>query len=331
MKKYKIVLSILVFCIFLWSQMTGGEAKEKSEVKSVMTQQANECQSKIWNQSYLLKINGRDVEDMQFLREDGNVYIAINPLLAVLKQGLVIEGNESTAMVYFEDKSIHLGERDYIPLEFLEDEFGASIVEGERTYFVTIDFQEDYYFYAKDIPEKILAIYEESGHIDPEIISYDDLKYLSLLYVDFQGETQVGELIVASQIAEEVCEIFKLLYEKQYPIEKMECIYKYNFSDDASMADNNTSGFNFRLVEGTDHLSKHALGLAIDINPMQNPYQVGDYISPPGSENYSNRDIYQKGMILEGDVLYEAFIERDYTWGGHWYTMKDYQHFQKNS
>ena len=38
------------------------------------------------------------------------------------------------------------------------------------------------------------------------------------------------------------------------------------------MEADNTSCFNYRVVAGTNRVSKHGLGTAVDINPRENPY-----------------------------------------------------------
>ncbi len=167
-------------------------------------------------------------------------------------------------------------------------------------------------------------------------ISYDDLCYLSVLHYDFNGEVQRGELICNKKIADDFIDIFYELYTQKYPIEKMKLIDEYNGDDTASMADNNTSCFNYRVVDGTSSLSKHALGCAIDINPFYNPYVVfhkngtGEtYISPSGSEIYADRSNSFPYKIDENDLCYKLFKEHGFTWGGDWNSCKDYQHFQK--
>lgn len=169
----------------------------------------------------------------------------------------------------------------------------------------------------------------------PEI-SYDDLRYLSVLYCDFEGETQVGELICHKEIAQDLAEIFYELYQNGYQIEKIRLIDEYNGDDTASMLDNNTSCFNYRVVDGTSSLSKHALGCAVDINPFYNPYVVFNkdgsgqtYISPSGSEIYADRSQNFPYKIDENDLCYKLFIQHGFIWGGNWNSCKDYQHFQK--
>lgn len=167
-------------------------------------------------------------------------------------------------------------------------------------------------------------------------ISYDDLRYLKILYYDFDGNVQEGELICNVFIAEDLKEIFYELYCNQYPIESIRLIDDYNGDDTASMEANNTSCFNYRVVDGTTSLSKHALGCAIDINPFYNPYVVfdktgngQDYISPKGSEIYADRSKDFAYKIDEQDLCYRLFKEHGFTWGGNWNSCKDYQHFQK--
>ncbi|MDE5908535.1 MAG: M15 family metallopeptidase [Lachnospiraceae bacterium] len=167
-------------------------------------------------------------------------------------------------------------------------------------------------------------------------VSYDDLRYLNVLYYDFDGKVQIGEMICNKGIAQDLIEIFYELYLNEYQIEKIRLIDEYGGDDTASMLDNNTSCFNYRVVDGTNSLSKHALGCAIDINPFYNPYVVFNkdgsgetYISPKGSEIYADRSKDFPYKIDESDLCYQLFKAHGFTWGGNWNSSKDYQHFQK--
>lgn len=183
------------------------------------------------------------------------------------------------------------------------------------------------------VKQRITGIsYPESGCTVP----YEDLHYVGLLYRDFNGEEQTGELICNKAIAQDMVEIFYELYRNDYQIERVRLIDEYDGDDTASMADNNTSCFNYRVVDGTTNLSKHAYGLAIDINPFYNPYVVfhkggtgNTYISPAGSEIYADRSQEFPYKIDENDLCYRLFTEHGFTWGGNWNSSKDYQHFQK--
>lgn len=161
-------------------------------------------------------------------------------------------------------------------------------------------------------------------------VEINDLSYVKVLYWGFDEKEHTGELIVNNKLAEEITQIFKELYEAKFPIEKIRLIDEYDANDDLSMEDNNTSAFCFREVAGKKGtLSKHSYGIAIDINPIQNPYIKGEKISPAAGLEYIDRENARKGMIVKNDICYKAFKERGWTWGGEWKTIKDYQHFQK--
>lgn len=164
-------------------------------------------------------------------------------------------------------------------------------------------------------------------------ITYDDLRYVHILHYDFEGNLAEGELICNNYIAQDLIEIFYELFLNEYRLERVTLIENYNGDDTLSMMDNNTSCFNYRVVDGTTNLSKHAYGLAIDINPFYNPYVTYPggkiRISPPGSEPYADRDTDFPYKIDESDLCYKLFKEHGFTWGGDWNSSKDYQHFQK--
>lgn len=165
-------------------------------------------------------------------------------------------------------------------------------------------------------------------------ISYDDLRYVHVLHYDFEGKLAEGELICNSYIAGDLVEIFYELYYNEYQIEKIRLIDEYDGNDDASMEDNNTSCFNYRNVADSASLSKHALGLAIDINPLYNPYITYDKdgaenIAPASASAYADRERSFPYKIDENDLCYKLFTQHGFTWGGNWNSCKDYQHFQK--
>ena len=166
-------------------------------------------------------------------------------------------------------------------------------------------------------------------------ITREDLRYLKVGHCGFDRMDHQGELVVHKVIAEEVLEIFRELFQRRYPIEKMRLMDVYGGDDNSSMEDNNSSAFNYRLIAGTNRLSKHGFGMAIDINPRYNPYirpdgTGGVIVEPKGSEEYLNRSEKNPYFIKEGDLCLKLFRKHGYTWGGDWTTVKDYQHFQKN-
>lgn len=168
---------------------------------------------------------------------------------------------------------------------------------------------------------------------EPLQISYEELEYVHVLHYDFDGQVQEGELICNQTIAQDLTEIFKELYDNQYPIEKIRLIDEYDADDDASMEDNNTSCFNYRVVEGKTTLSNHSYGLAIDINPFYNPYVrvkgSETLVSPENAIPYADRSTDFPYKIDENDFCYRLFVKHGFTWGGNWNSVKDYQHFEK--
>ncbi|MFZ2322986.1 MAG: M15 family metallopeptidase [Ignavibacteriaceae bacterium] len=154
------------------------------------------------------------------------------------------------------------------------------------------------------------------------------LKKLSLVdveYFSFDGKLHKGQIVVNKSVVKDIKEIFEFIKKSKFPIEKVIPVAKYNWSDEASMNDNNTSAFNYRKVAGQKVLSPHAYGLAIDINPLQNPLIKRNYISP--SRAFYNEKV--PGTILKNSKLVKEFQNRGWQWGGRWKSSKDYQHFQK--
>lgn len=200
-----------------------------------------------------------------------------------------------------------------------------------------VTYQPDFYY--ESLSEELKAYitgksYPDAGTGAAAEVSYDDLTYVHVLYVDFNGETEPGELICSRTIAEDLTVIFYDLFTAEYQIEKIRLIDTYGGDDVASMADNNTSCFNYRPVAGSEKLSKHALGLAVDINPLYNPYvryttENGQLVSPKEGEAYADRSKEFPYKIDSSDLCCRLFLEHGFTWGGDWNSVKDYQHFQK--
>ena len=151
------------------------------------------------------------------------------------------------------------------------------------------------------------------------------LELVTVNYYGFDGKLHQGQIIVNKEIANDIVEIFKVIEETKFPVEKVVPIVEYNWSDEKSMNDNNTSSFNYRFISGSRILSMHANGLAIDINPKQNPYVKNETSIPAGSE-YKLKNM---GTIEPDSKIVKAFKEKGWTWGGDWKSLKDYQHFQK--
>jgi hypothetical protein len=132
-------------------------------------------------------------------------------------------------------------------------------------------------------------------------------------------------------MAHNIMKIFQELFHYHFPINSIKPMEEFNGNDELSMEHNNSSCFNFRPILGTNKLSTHSYGLAIDINPLQNPYivtnnQGAEAIYPANGTNYLDRSIIIPGMV---EPVIEIFAKYGFNiWGGNWHTPKDYQHFQ---
>jgi len=157
-----------------------------------------------------------------------------------------------------------------------------------------------------------------------------DLVYIRLSHYGYDGAVHEGELVVHKDLAGEVLAIFKTLFARRFPVEKMKVIDDYQGDDAASMADNNTSAFNCRFVAGKPGVySKHSLGRAIDINPRTNPMVMDGAVFPPAGSAFVDRRKGAPGILRAGDRAVREFVRRGWIWGGTWASMKDYQHFEK--
>ena len=191
----------------------------------------------------------------------------------------------------------------------------------------------DTLFCQKQIDGDVLHRIRGKSYKEGCSVPLSDLRYLQVLHYNGQGEVCRGELICHRSISDDLLAIFRQLYEAKYPIERMVLVDEYDADDEASMADNNTSAFNYRYVSGTRRLSKHSQGLAIDINPLYNPYvrkrEGKVMVSPKGAEAYADRTEPFPYKIERGDLCYRLFRAHGFRWGGDWKNSKDYQHFEK--
>lgn len=160
-------------------------------------------------------------------------------------------------------------------------------------------------------------------------VPLSELAYISVPHYNFYGKAVMGEMICNMSIADDLLDIFKGLFDAKYPIERMALIDEYDADDGRSMSDNNSCCFNYRRISGTDRLSKHAFGMAVDINPLYNPYVGRGMILPPEGEAYADRSKKFDYKIDNRDLCYKLFVSHGFTWGGDWGSLKDYQHFEK--
>ncbi len=155
-----------------------------------------------------------------------------------------------------------------------------------------------------------------------------DLRKLELSHWGFDDRPHTGALVVHADQADAIIGVFRRLYDRRFPIRKMEPIDVYGGSDEASIAADNTSGFNCRnaVASGPPQWSAHAFGRAIDVNPVENPYILEGNVLPPAGAAFQDRSNVRPGMAVRGGELVAAFAAAGWSWGGVW-ANPDYQHF----
>ncbi len=158
-------------------------------------------------------------------------------------------------------------------------------------------------------------------------VAPDALSYLTLAFWGFDEVPHTGEMIVAASEADGVIQVFNRLFDARFPIEEMRVVTPADIDALPTGDGNNTTGYVCRSVTGGSSFSEHAKGLAIDINPFHNPYQRDDVVLPEQATAYLDRSGGQTGVVTEGDVVHQAFVEIGWEWGGAWQSLKDYQHF----
>ncbi len=207
----------------------------------------------------------------------------------------------------------------------------SSVIEAEPSP-DRVTYQEGFYY--EPISNAVFSRISGISYPVDCTVPLDELRYVGLKYVDFNGDEQDGELICNKDLAQDMVEIFYELYTNAYQLESVKLVDDFGGDDTASMLANNTSCFNYRVVEGTTRLSNHAYGRAIDVNPFYNPYITYNKdgsinISPAESEAYADRSAQFPYKIDENDLAYKLFKEHGFKWGGDWNNSKDYQHFEK--
>jgi hypothetical protein len=161
-------------------------------------------------------------------------------------------------------------------------------------------------------------------------VGLHSLRLLRLSYWGFDHAGHRGELVVNESAAAALTRAFRLLFAARYPIRQMRVVDDFGGADERSMLADNTSAFNCRLVSGTTSWSQHAYGLAVDINPVENPEINGGVVDPPAGAAWADRTRSSPAVIRHGDAAWNAFRAVGWGWGGDWSSLKDYQHFSAN-
>lgn len=189
-------------------------------------------------------------------------------------------------------------------------------------------------FAAEDIPDKVWQRMQGKTYSENPHVKRNDLRYVRVLHWDYDNLPHIGEMICNKKISNDLVEIFKELYEARYPIQRMVLPDEYDADDERQMRANNSSCFCYRTIAGGKTLSKHALGMAIDLNPLYNPYVRRRangtlFVQPANATQYCNRQTTFRYKITKNDLAYKLFTKYGFRWGGSWSKYKDYQHFDR--
>lgn len=188
-------------------------------------------------------------------------------------------------------------------------------------------------FAAEPIPNNVWQRMQGKTYQKNRYIGREDLRYIRALHWDYDQQMHVGEMICNAKIADRVVSILRQLFDAKYPIQRMLLPDVYDANDEKQMRDNNSSCFCYRAIAGSGKLSKHARGLAVDINTLYNPYykvrKDGTcYIQPSTAAAYCDRTKQFPYKIDHNDLCFRLFTQAGFEWGGDWRTCKDFQHFE---
>ena len=157
------------------------------------------------------------------------------------------------------------------------------------------------------------------------------LRLITVTYRGFDHKVHTGQLVVNAAVTGKLILVFRTLFTMGYPIRRMVPVDAYHGSDFASIQADNTSAFNCRDATGSSSWSEHAYGLAVDLDPCENPYVAADgYEAHPRCRVYVDRSLHDPGIIHAGDKVVRAFASVGWGWGGTWQGARDYQHFSAN-
>lgn len=158
-------------------------------------------------------------------------------------------------------------------------------------------------------------------------VGLDALALLTVAHWDMDGAPAEGQLVVAAEHAEAVDRVFGKLFAAEFRITRIAPAHRFGGDDDQLMANDITSAFNCRKKTGGSSYSEHSYGHALDLNPLRNPYVKGQRVLPPEGRRFADRSLGEPGMIAADGPVVAAFRDIGWRWGGHWRSVKDYQHF----
>lgn len=296
-------------------------------------------------------------DKIEVIIEDGKILLPIENILPHFQSNSFL----AKILSHIEKLLVHFQSNTFLakillPIKNVFDAFNVNAKIGKENIFVIENIKYSYketlknildtdIFYIQDLEaikiysdfKPIFKVYNPIpayildkmlGKSLPNMTIADSLCLVEITYYNYKLDTEIGCLVVHKKLGFEVAEIFEKLYEIKFPINSLLLVDNFGANDTLSMRANNSSGFNYRIVMGTDRLSNHSYGTAIDLNPLVNPYIVNRIAYPKESQKYTDRTIYDIGSINRDDEIVKIFKSYNWVWGGDW-RNPDYQHFEK--
>jgi hypothetical protein len=165
-------------------------------------------------------------------------------------------------------------------------------------------------------------------------VALSGLRLLTVSHRDFEGRTQTGQIVVNQRAARPLARVFRDLYRLHFPIRHMRIADAYGPRADRPRDGDVSGSFECRQAvpspctggSGTGTWSMHAFGLAVDLNPVENPYVGCGQSRDPAARRYRDRSRHRRGMVTARVI--QAFRSIGWGWGGSWAgNTKDYMHF----
>jgi hypothetical protein len=166
-------------------------------------------------------------------------------------------------------------------------------------------------------------------------VSLTDLRLMTVSYWGFDARPHLGPLVVNESVATDLVWVFRQLFDHRFPIHNVKLAREFHPNqENHDTPGDPTAAFNCRPVvtptgPSATTFSQHAYGLAVDINPIENPFVLDGYVRNRYSRPYRDRSKQAPGMIQDGDIVVRSFEAIGWGWGGHWSTGQDYMHFSQ--
>ena len=187
----------------------------------------------------------------------------------------------------------------------------------------------------RPVPKSVQTLLKKGGFWERGCpVGFRGLRLLTVTHRDFKQRTVTGQLIVNRSAARPLVRVFRQLYRLHFPIRHMQLRDVYGPRRDWPKDGDVSGSFECRSAvpspcSGGDtsrNWSNHAYGLAIDLNPVENPYVGCGMSRDPKAQSYRDRSRHRPGMVTRRVI--KAFASIGWEWGGAWAgNTKDYMHF----